>query len=60
MKTRHAGLTCDDFAFMQAVTFATSGITSEQSRIVSGRARLTRGVADLGGGAIETTQKQTQ
>jgi hypothetical protein len=36
MATRQAWLTCDDFRFMQAVTFATSGITSEQSRIASG------------------------
>jgi hypothetical protein len=34
--TRHPSLSCDDFAFMQAVTLATSGITSEQSRIASG------------------------
>src|SRR6516164_1022739 len=31
-----AWLSCRDLAFIQAVTFGTSGITSEQSRIASG------------------------
>jgi hypothetical protein len=36
MATRQAGLSCEYFAFMQAVTLATSGMTLEQSRIASG------------------------
>lgn len=36
MATRQGSLSCLYFAFMQAVTLATSGMTSEQSRIASG------------------------
>jgi hypothetical protein len=36
MARRQGSLTCDDLLFMQAVIFATSGMTSEQSRIASG------------------------
>ncbi len=36
MAVRQAGLSCDRFDAMHAVTFATSGMNSEQSRIASG------------------------
>jgi hypothetical protein len=57
---------------MQAVTLATSGITSEQSRIaspeekqvimeaVARRTRLTGRIAALSGCAVGTTEGQTQ
>src|SRR5215470_5208752 len=36
MAIRHAALNCPRFAIMQRVTFATSGMKSEQSRMASG------------------------
>ena len=60
MATRQASLSCEDFAFMQAVTLATSGMTSEQSRIASGVQAWRVGVAALGGRAVETTKQHSE